>query len=68
MFEDESHVKNKRSFCEAFEKTKDVRDHDHDHMSGGGRGLMSLLLWHGQPNEDDDHNDLGKRASCPVNK
>ena len=59
-----SKKKNKRGFGEALEK---IEDNDDDEVSA--RQGLPLLLWHGQPNgEDDDHNGLGKRASCPINK
>lgn len=57
----ESYVKNKRGFCEAFEENED------DHVSPAMK-VLPLMLWHGQPNEDDDDCGLRKAASCPIIK
>lgn len=54
--ESTSHGKrNKRGFEDAFFKTK------------GSFKEMSLLLWNGHPNkEDDDRKDTNQRSSCAI--
>lgn len=53
--ESTSHGTHKRSFENAFFKSKDSFKE------------VSLLLWNGHPNkEDDDRKDTNQRSSCPI--
>lgn len=51
-----SNVKNKRSFDEAFGEMEEASTHP-----------LPLLLWNGQPNEEDDRKGH-KTYSQPINK
>lgn len=53
--ESTSHVRHKRGFGDAFFKSKDSSKE------------LSLLLWSGHPNrEDDDRKDTNQRSSCAI--
>lgn len=53
--ESTSHGRHKRGFEDAFCKSKDLSKE------------LSLLLWSGRPNkEDDDRKDVNKRSSCAI--
>ncbi|KAA8525476.1 hypothetical protein F0562_007331 [Nyssa sinensis] len=54
--ESKNHVKDKRSFLEAFGQ------------DGASEKTLPLLLWNGQPNEEDDRNGEKKNASYTSNK
>lgn len=47
---------NKRRFEEAFGKMKDASQ------------AFPLLLWSGQPNDEDDRKEDKKRISCSINQ
>ncbi|KAK4345164.1 hypothetical protein RND71_035340 [Anisodus tanguticus] len=53
-----SQMKQKRSFAEAFE----------DRNVGVERKTLSLFVWNGQPNEDDDHHGRKKRTFKACDK
>ena len=55
-FGDKDCIKNKRGFEQAFGKLKEECK------------TMPLLLWSGQPNEEEDHKDQKKRTSSTIDE